>query len=103
MLTAIAMNFPSHCFVHHMQYGDNRHRINVLVENGLIYMCFSDKDTRLRITYGFLNELKNQFQQDSATQISSANANQTRNDFAPRLQELMVKSPCCCGPCVLCI
>ena len=66
---------------------------HVVADGRLIFLCLSDKDAKRRITFGFLNEIKNQFLQNFGGQIASANAYQMSDAFAPQMQEMMVRVP----------
>jgi len=66
-----------------------QYMFHVIAEDGLVYLCLSDKEAKRRITFGFLGEAKNQFQQNYGSMIASANAYQMSDSFAPKLQELM--------------
>jgi len=66
-----------------------QYMFHVISGDGLIFLCLSDKETKRRIAFGFLNEAKTQFLQNYGGSVNSATAYQMNDAFSPTLQKLM--------------
>jgi vesicle-associated membrane protein 7 len=64
---------------------------HLIVKDGIKYVCMSDRDVKRRVTFAFLTNVLNSFNERYQERIQTANAYAMNADFAPTLQELMQK------------
>ena len=69
-----------------------RYMFHLIRKNRFKYLCMSDRDAKRRITFAFLAEAVQTFEERFGDRMEHANAYGMNADFAPALQDLMV---CC--------
>lgn len=74
-----------------MSYVYDRHVFHYILEDGIVYMCMCDdhSETRRRIPYAFLDDVKERFKTDYGGAARTAIAFAMNDEFGPILQKQM--------------
>ncbi|CAM9581654.1 unnamed protein product [Ectocarpus sp. 4 AP-2014] len=96
--TATAGNFPTVTRVllnkipaeaTRMSYVWDAHVFHYIVENGVTYLCMADEQSRRRVPFAFLEDIKTKFGAQYGASIHTAPAFSMNAEFAPILQRQM--------------
>jgi len=92
VMQSILPNIPTTADAKTSYTSNNNVTFNVLVENGLIYLCASDSEAGRTKPFAFLNEIRRQFSSGSlAHRALYASEGELNRDFAPVLANQMEK------------
>ncbi|KAG5175111.1 Longin-like domain-containing protein [Tribonema minus] len=69
-----------------MSYVYDKHVFHYIVEDGLIYLCLADEQSRRRIPFAFLEDIRRKFRAQYGARPHTALAFAMNEEFAPVLQ-----------------
>jgi len=70
-------------------YNYEQHNFNYLVEGGITYICMTDQEMKLRISYGFLFDISNRFRTTYREKIQTAVSMAMNDTFSRVLRDRM--------------
>jgi vesicle-associated membrane protein 7 len=72
-----------------MSYEYDKHIFHYIVDDGITFLCMSDEDTKRRITFAFLDDIKKAWRERFGSVEQSALAFSLNDMFAPVLKQRM--------------
>ena len=73
--------------VNRMSYEYDKHIFHYIVDDGITFLCMSDEDTKRRITFAFLDDIKKAWRERFGSVEQSALAFSLNDMFAPVLKQ----------------
>lgn len=70
-------------------YAYDGHVFNVLIDDGIVYMCLTDEGDKRRFAFAYLEDIKTKFRADFGERIHSAIAFSLNTEFQRYLQDRM--------------
>jgi len=70
-------------------YNYDQHNFNYLVEGGITYICMTDQEMKLRVSYGFLFDISNRFRSAYREKIQTAVSMAMNDTFSRVLRDRM--------------
>ena len=67
-----------------------RYVFHYVVDNGVVYMCMADKDSKRRIPFAYLNDIKSRFEEMYGATIMTAVENNMNEEFSKVMEKRMV-------------
>ena len=80
-----------------MSYVYDKHVFHYIVDQGITFLCMSDENTKRRITFGFLEDIKKAWRDRFQTVEQTALAFSLNDMFSPTLKQRMVKKKAICS------
>ena len=60
------------------------------MDDGVVYMCMADKDSKRRIPFAYLNDIKSRFEEMYGSTIKTAVENNMNEEFSKIMEKRMV-------------
>ena len=67
-----------------------RYVFHYVVDNGVVYRCMADKDSKRRIPFAYLNDIKSRFEEMYGATIMTAVENNMNEEFSKVMEKRMV-------------
>lgn len=67
-----------------------RYVFHYVVDDGVVYMCMADKDSKRRIPFAYLNDIKSRFEEMYGATIMTAVENNMNEEFSKVMEKRMV-------------
>ena len=68
-----------------------RYVFHYVVENEVVYMCMADKESKRRIPFAYLSDIKNRFEEMYGATIMTAVENNMNDEFSKVMEKRMVR------------
>ena len=72
-----------------MSFVYDKYVFHYIVEDGVVYMCMADKDSKRRIPFAYLNDIKSRFEEMYGDTIKTAVENNMNEEFSKVMEKRM--------------